>query len=203
MADSSVFDPLLDVIFRDRTLRAITMDLRGHGRSDKPADGYGVEDHSRDVDAVLDACAVEEVTLVGWSMGGSVAQHYAATRPGRVRKIVLIGATPSLVQQPGFEAGTPVEAFSGLLGALLADYPAVADQFIGMQLPEPGADDAARLLRESAMRTTGPAAVAAAEAAGVLHLVEQGLLVEADDLAVRLGQPILTGRPPGASLEGS
>lgn len=172
MADSSVFDPLLDVMCCDQRLHAITMDLRGHGHSGKPATGYGVEDHSRDVDAVLDACSADRVTLVGWSMGGAVALHYAATRPDRVEKIVLAGATPSLVQQPGFAAATPPEAFAGLLGALQADFPAAARQFIAAQLPEPGSEGAAQVLLDCAMRTTASAAVAAAEAVGYHDLRE-------------------------------
>lgn len=184
MADSTVFDPLLDVLLRERDLRAITMDLRGHGHSDKPADGYAVEEHSRDVDAVLDACSVEQVTLVGWSMGGTVAQHYAATRADRVRKMVLVDATPSLVQQPGFEVATPADAFAGLLGGLLADYPAVAGQFIAAQLPEADAGGAAQVLIDSAMRTTGPVAVAVATAAGRQDLREFARMVDAPALVL-------------------
>jgi pimeloyl-ACP methyl ester carboxylesterase len=166
MADSSVFDPLLDVILPDLPLHAITMDLRGHGDSDKPAAGYAVEEQSRDVDAALAACSVDQVTLVGWSLGGTIAQHYAATRADRVRKLVLVGATPSLVQQPGFETASPLDAFDGLLKGLLSDYPAVAGQFIAAQLPELGTERAAQLLHDAAMRTTGAAAVAVADVAG-------------------------------------
>jgi pimeloyl-ACP methyl ester esterase len=187
MADSTVFDPVLDVVCRDQGLRAITMDLRGHGRSGKPAEGYGVEEHSHDVDAVHDACSLGEVTLVGWSLGGAVALHYAATRPNRVQKIVLAGATPSLVQQPGFAAATPPDAFTGLLGALLADFPATTGQFIAAQLPEPGSEDAAQVLHDCAMRTTGAAAVAAAEAVGRHDLREFVSLVDVPALILHGG----------------
>lgn len=179
MADSGVFDPLLDLLPRD--VRAITMDLRGHGGSDKPAGGYGVEQQCADVDAVLDACGVRDVTLVGWSLGGAVAQYYAATRE-RVRKLVLVASTPSLVQQPGFDTATPPEAFDGLLGGLLADYPAVSRQFIAAEVPETGAGDAVQLLHDMAMRTTAQAAVAVADAVGRHDLRE---------FAERVGAPAL------------
>jgi pimeloyl-ACP methyl ester esterase len=172
MADSSVFGPLLDAIGPDQRLHAIMMDLRGHGGSDKPATGYGVEEQSRDVDAVLDACAVDRVTLLGWSMGGSIALHYAATRPDRVQRIALVDATPSLLQQPGFDAGTPAEVFTGLLGALRADFAPVSRQFVMSQLPEPDAADAARVLLDCAARTDGPTAAAVAEAVGFRDLRE-------------------------------
>ena len=184
MADSSVFGPLIDVISSEVSLRAITMDLRGHGRSDKPATGYSVEEQSRDLDAVLDACAVDQVTLVGWSLGGGIALHYAATRPDRVRKLALVGATPCLVQQPGFEAATPVEAFTGLLAGLRADFARVAGQFIAAQFPEPGTDDAAQLLRDCAMRTDGAVAAAVAEAVGLRDLREYASRVDAPALVL-------------------
>jgi pimeloyl-ACP methyl ester carboxylesterase len=172
MADSRVFAPLLSAIGPGRGLRAITLDLRGHGGSDKPPIGYGVEEQSRDVDAVLDACAVDRVTLVGWSLGGSVALHYAATRPDRVRRIALLAATPSLVRQPGFDAGTPAEAFTGLLGALRADFAPVSGQFVAAQLPERDAAVPMRVLLDCAAQTDGPTAAAVAEAVGFHDLRE-------------------------------
>ncbi|MEY7851664.1 alpha/beta fold hydrolase [Natrarchaeobius sp. A-rgal3] len=57
--------------------RLVAMDLRGHGRSEKPADAY---DDSKlwadDVRAVIDALELEDVLLVGWSYGSLVALDY-------------------------------------------------------------------------------------------------------------------------------
>jgi pimeloyl-ACP methyl ester carboxylesterase len=76
------------------------------------------------------------------------------------------------VQQPGFEAATPLEAFTGLLAALRVDYAPVAGQFIAAQLPEPDSEDAARVLHDAAMRINGPVAAAVADAAGHQDLRE-------------------------------
>jgi len=84
----------------DRQVRALTaaghrvvaVDQRGHGRSDKPLDGYDVERLSQDLVAVLDALEVQRSVLVGWSFGGQVAFRTAAAHPDRVDRLVLVGS---------------------------------------------------------------------------------------------------------------
>src|SRR5919199_5674378 len=51
-------------------LRAVTLDLRGHGDSDKPGHGYTDERLARDALAVADAARAGPVAAVGFSMGG-------------------------------------------------------------------------------------------------------------------------------------
>ena len=61
----------------------ITLDLRGHGRSDKPHDRqvYSVESMVGDVLAVLDATGTDRAHYVGYSLGGRVGRH-VSTSPG-------------------------------------------------------------------------------------------------------------------------
>lgn len=73
-------------------LRVVVPDLRGGGDSDKPADGYGLDDAARDVVGLLDALTLADAWLVGTSSGGYVAQEVAATAPDRVRGLALLGA---------------------------------------------------------------------------------------------------------------
>jgi pimeloyl-ACP methyl ester carboxylesterase len=70
----------------------IAIDQRGHGLTDKPSDGYDFESIARDLDAVLDALGFvgQAVMLAGHSWGAYTALYYAATRPARVAKAVLI-----------------------------------------------------------------------------------------------------------------
>ncbi len=74
-------------------LCALRYDLRGFGRST----GGGGEpySHADDLLAVLDARQLEQVDLVGVSMGGGIALNFALDHPRRVRRLVLI--SPSLV----------------------------------------------------------------------------------------------------------
>jgi rifampin ADP-ribosylating transferase len=84
------------------TIRALAMDLRGHGNSEKPADGYSLIDCADDVTAFLDAMDLASVVLVGSSSGGYVAQQVAISSPARLRGLVLIGAPRSLRGRPPF-----------------------------------------------------------------------------------------------------
>jgi len=67
---------------------------RGHGLSTKPVTGYDLEATSADLEATLDALGLEWVDLAGHSWGGKVAMHFAATRPQRVRALVLADPAP-------------------------------------------------------------------------------------------------------------
>ena len=75
-----------------RGLRAIAVDLRGYGLSDKPSDSGActLEAYCADVDALLDALALPSVALIGQSMGGGIALHYALGKAVRVSRLVLV-----------------------------------------------------------------------------------------------------------------
>ena len=68
-------------------------DLRGHGRSERPAAGYDLDSLVADLAALLDAGeALEPVHLVGNSMGGMLALAFARAHPERVQSLVLVDA---------------------------------------------------------------------------------------------------------------
>ena len=65
--------------------QAITVDLRGHGQSDKPPGPYSIGGFAADVLGLLDYLKVEQAVVVGLSVGGGTAQTFAlATRSGCV-----------------------------------------------------------------------------------------------------------------------
>jgi pimeloyl-ACP methyl ester carboxylesterase len=69
----------------------IAMDLRGHGESDLITAPVDVHDLARDALQVLDEAKVRTCTVVGFSLGGAVAQALTLDHPGRVEKLVVIG----------------------------------------------------------------------------------------------------------------
>jgi pimeloyl-ACP methyl ester carboxylesterase len=75
-------------------LRVIRFDLLGHGNSEKPRDGYAPDDQARLVAAALDKLRVRRATIVGHSMGGTVASALVEEAPRLVRKLVVIGTPP-------------------------------------------------------------------------------------------------------------
>ena len=72
--------------------RGLAPDLRGFGESEAmPLDATrGVADFSDDLRSLTEALGLEEVHLVGWSAGGSVAMRYATDYPSRVASLALV-----------------------------------------------------------------------------------------------------------------
>ncbi|MFZ0384585.1 MAG: 2-succinyl-6-hydroxy-2,4-cyclohexadiene-1-carboxylate synthase [Solirubrobacteraceae bacterium] len=71
--------------------RSLAPDIRGHGAASaiRPVTLRGVIED-------IDAAAPERFTLAGYSMGGRIALHAALELPERVRRLVLVGASPGL-----------------------------------------------------------------------------------------------------------
>jgi 3-oxoadipate enol-lactonase len=82
---------------RDFTL--LSYDMPGHGEAPVPGWPYGVEDLSIQLAALLDREGINRAHLAGISLGGLVAQHFAATRPERVDHLVLIDTTPRYTEE--------------------------------------------------------------------------------------------------------
>ena len=76
-----------------RDFRVITLDLRGHGLSDKPHQrhAYGLE-LVHDVRRLLDHLGIRRAHLVGYSLGGFVALKTASLYGQRLRSVTLLGA---------------------------------------------------------------------------------------------------------------
>ncbi len=73
--------------------RVIAMDCRGHGKSGKPHDSnqYGME-MVRDVVRLLDHLGIERAHVVGYSMGGAIANQLLVSYPDRLLTVSLLGA---------------------------------------------------------------------------------------------------------------
>lgn len=86
--------------------RVTALDLPGHGRTAKPADParYAMPAVSADLAALLVADSPEPVHLLGYSMGGRLALHFALHYPDRVRSLILESASPGLVEASEREA---------------------------------------------------------------------------------------------------
>ncbi len=75
--------------------RVISIDLIGHGGSEKPAAGYSMTDQASTVASVLSGLGVSNATVVGHSMGFAVATALAEESPGLVARLVDIDQAPS------------------------------------------------------------------------------------------------------------
>ena len=75
-------------------LRVIRFDLLGHGNSEKPRDGYSMDNQARLIAAALEQLRVKRATVVGHSMGGTVTSALAEQEPQLARKVAVMGTAP-------------------------------------------------------------------------------------------------------------
>jgi len=79
-----------------KTYKVITLDLRGHGQSDKPEGPYSVEMFAADLSKLLLKLDVGPAHIVGISLGGAVAFQLAIDNPARTGTLTIINSAPTL-----------------------------------------------------------------------------------------------------------
>lgn len=127
-----------------REAHVYALDLRGHGKTDKPDDGYGMRDLATDVIAFMDAKGIAKATFVGHSMSGFVAQQVAVAAPTRVSRLVLVGAGRSVTNFNGIEGlekavaslSDPVPDAFAREFQLSTVYTPVGDEFVNRAVEE-------------------------------------------------------------------
>lgn len=128
---SSWYYTLAPAVARRRDV--LCYDLRGHGRSERPATGYRLEDAVADLTGLLDAEGIDgPVVLAGNSFGGTIALAAAVLVPERVAGLVLVEAHP---------------AFEGWADDMVEDLEDLVDGFDGPEVRAYLAAGAPRKLR--------------------------------------------------------
>jgi pimeloyl-ACP methyl ester carboxylesterase len=79
-----------------RHFRVVTCDNRGAGRSSAPDKPYTIAGMADDAGALLAHLGIESAHVIGWGMGGCVAQELALRHPGRVKKLILVNSAAAL-----------------------------------------------------------------------------------------------------------
>ena len=112
-------------------LRCITYDRRGFGKSDYPAGGFDYNTLAGDLKAVIDGLDLQDVTLVGFSMGGGeIAKYFSLYGGHRIKKVVLINVVlPYMLQTKDNPDGVAMEAFEKMTKAMTADRPTFLESF--------------------------------------------------------------------------
>lgn len=113
--------------------RVICLDLRGHGWSDAPPDGYDKEQLATDVLAALDTLGVERFKLMGHDWGGFASFLVALRAPERVEKLMVLSIVhPWLQQEAGI--GARLKALANAFYQLILSTPGVGP-FVVRRLP--------------------------------------------------------------------
>jgi pimeloyl-ACP methyl ester carboxylesterase/uncharacterized RmlC-like cupin family protein len=88
--NSDSWAPLAEDLMRDHTV--VVPDLRGIGRSSKPAAGYDKKTQAKDIRAVVTALGYDKTFVVAHDIGNMVAYAYAAIYPDKVERLVVMDA---------------------------------------------------------------------------------------------------------------
>jgi 3-oxoadipate enol-lactonase len=74
----------------------ICLDVRGHGRSDKPREKYSIKAFAADCLALLDHLNLPQAHVVGISMGGMIALQLAVEQPHRLLSLCIVNSAPEV-----------------------------------------------------------------------------------------------------------
>jgi len=112
--------------------RVITYDRRGFGRSSQPTVGYDYDTFAADLDALIEHLDLNNVVLVGFSMGtGEVTRYLATYGSKRVRKAALLGTIPPFVLKTADNPeGVDGTVFADIKAALANDRYAFLEDFL-------------------------------------------------------------------------
>jgi pimeloyl-ACP methyl ester carboxylesterase len=104
--NSDSWAPLAADLMKGHTV--VVPDLRGIGRSSKPADGYDKKTQAKDIRAVVTSLGFDKTFVVAHDIGNMVAYAYAATYPDKVERLVVMDAPipgidpwSEILQNPG------------------------------------------------------------------------------------------------------
>ena len=93
---SSSLDWELQMLALAARHRVIALDIRGHGRSDKPRQRYHIVDFAGDVVALIEHLQLAPVHLVGISMGGMIGFQLGVDHPQLLRSLTIVNSAPEV-----------------------------------------------------------------------------------------------------------
>ena len=111
--------------FAGKGYRCIAIDLRGYGQSDKPSHGYDYDTMATDLKKVIDVLNLNNITLVGHSMGGAICTRYMSKFNcfGVSNLCLLSAAAPKWVQSETWPYGYTPDEVDSLIESFKNDRP--------------------------------------------------------------------------------
>jgi pimeloyl-ACP methyl ester carboxylesterase len=177
-----------------RDFRLVRYDQRGNGLSDWDVDDFSLEACVGDLEAVIDAVALERFALLGVSQGSRVAVAYAIRHPERVSHLVLYGGAAR-----GWKHRPPGarEARAGLQALIREgwgkDTPAFRQVFTTLFMPGASPEQAAWFNELQRVSTSAENAVRLTEAAGEVDLTDRLASVRVPTLVLHATQDAMVG----------
>jgi non-heme chloroperoxidase len=120
--DADMWDSQLNFL-AEHGYRTIAFDRRGFGRSDQPWNGNDYDTFASDIRGLIEHLDLEDVTLVGFSMGGGDVSRYIGNYgTDRISALVLLGAvTPIFGKTDDYPGGVEKSVFEGIRDGVRKD----------------------------------------------------------------------------------
>jgi pimeloyl-ACP methyl ester esterase len=142
-----------------KSYQVVTLDLRGFGRSDKPEVEYTFDLFAEDIDFLIKKLKLNNPVLIGWSKGASIGLVYAASNPGLLSKLVLVGGGPKFVASDDYEHGLPPDEFNNMVNLMRTNYDVGVRNFLDAELPEPETEHLKKWIFKMAMQAPPEVAI--------------------------------------------
>jgi len=142
--------------------RAVSLDFRGHGRSEHVHEGHTVAQYARDLRAVLETLGLGGAMVVGWSMGTLVIWDYVRQLGTEgLRGVVVVDQTTSDYKWPDWPHGfLDFEGLRHVMAAVQTDRQSLLADFIPVMFKDPPSEERAAFVLGEMLRP--PASIASA-----------------------------------------
>ncbi len=147
---SGVWQPLVKKLSSQYMLYLV--DLPGMGNS-KPIEPCHIHSVAEEVAEVIPGVS----DILGWSLGGLVAQRIAINQSDRIRRLILVGSTPCFVRQADWHSAIDGQDFKDFAERINLDYKQTILQFLTLQcMKAKDARQSIKLLRETLATKPAP-----------------------------------------------
>jgi len=115
----------------------LAMDLRGRGLSEKPASDYSISHHCRDIEALLKHQNINQVIILGHSLGALIGLEFAARFPEKVERLILVDGGGQLTKEQREKVFAGIQPTLDRLGKIFPSKEAYLDLIKSNPLLQP------------------------------------------------------------------
>jgi pimeloyl-[acyl-carrier protein] methyl ester esterase len=142
-----VWEPVMPLLEKEHCITRL--DLPGHGMSRGLSLG-SVDEIAHEIASELH----EPTVIMGWSLGGLIAQKIGQLHPGKVKALILVATTPCFACQHDWENAMQQSVLQGFSSNLEQDFAGTLKRFLALQfLGVKGVQGNIKKLRENMLQT--------------------------------------------------
>ncbi len=128
---SGLFEPVVQALQSEYQLHLV--DLPGHGESDADPCFADMANFIRQLTDQLTSLNIEKFMLMGWSLGGLIAQAMAIAHPALIEKLVLVTTSPCFQVRDDWACAIRERVLNDFSRDLVADFSATLNRFLALQ----------------------------------------------------------------------